>query len=232
MPKLAFHTIEWRSSGFSKHFRVPDGATSARAGSYPERLQPSGSTAGWRKRRRCEYLMTIVRDEMPSPSSQSQAGIWTSRTTCASARPIRGLCLKNCALSRGRVGTMNCGPGEFHSAHMRLSGHDGQASNGLPSMPNRRKENGDVRPPETPKPVEPHNSGLVNAGATATRCQLRIYLPWAAPSPPSSTGLSSSANLPVNSLSCQTQPPSIPTPCLQVVTSFGVTGVRQPWPNL
>lgn len=188
MPKSALRTIEWRSSGFSKLFRVPGGATSARAGSCPVRQRPGGSTAGWSKRRHCGRPMTRARDEMPSPSTRYRAGIWKSRMTCAFARPIPRRWLKNCMLSRGRVGTMSCGPGEFHSAHMRRSGVDGHTSNRLRSTPNRRKGNGDLRQPETRQPIRPHNSGLVNVGAIAIRCHFRICLLWAAPSQPCSTG--------------------------------------------
>ncbi|MES0217245.1 hypothetical protein NKL07_17970 [Mesorhizobium sp. C280B] len=92
-------------------------------------------------------------------------------------------------------------PGEFRSAHMKSSGADGHTSKRLRSLPNRRKGNCDVRPPGTPNPVGPHKSGLLNAGAIATRCQFKIYLPWAAQSQRNSTGLSSSMKFPVNWLS-------------------------------
>lgn len=232
VPKPAFRSIEWRSSGFSKPFRVPDGATSAAAGLYPARRRPGGSTAGWRKRQRYGRPMTIARDAMPSPSTQYRASIWRSRTTSAFAPPIRGPCLKNCALFRGRVGTMSCGLGEFRSAHMKSYGADGQASKKLRSMPNRRRGSGDEQPPGTPKHIKPHKSGLLNAGAIAIRCQLKIYLLWAALSQPSSTGLSSSLKFPVNCLSYPTQPPSTPAQCLRTATSFGAGGVRLRWPNL
>lgn len=174
----------------------------------------------------------IARDAMPSPSTQYRASIWRSRTTSAFAPLIRGPCLKNCALFRGRVGTMSCGLGEFRSAHMKSYGADGQASKKLRSMPNRRRGNGDEQPPGTPKHIKPHKSGLLNAGAIAIRCQLKIYLLWAALSQPSSTGLSSSLKFPVNWLSYPTQPPSTPAQCLRTATSFGAGGVRLRWPNL
>lgn len=175
---------------------------------------------------------TTARDEMPSPSIQYRANIWTSRTTCAFVRPTRGQCLKSCVPSRGRVGTTNCGPGEFHFAHMTSSGAGGQASKKLLAMPSRRKENGDVWTPEILKATEPRANWLLNAGVTATRCQLTINLTWVALSQPSSTGSSSSPTFPVKWSRHQTQLPFILTQWLRTANSFGADGAPLHWANL
>lgn len=163
---------------------------------------------------------------------QYRANIWRLRTTCAFVRPTGGQCLKSCAPSRGRVGTTNCGPGEFHFAHMTSSGAGGQASKKLLTMPSRRKGNGDVWTPEILKPTEPRANWLLNAGVTAIRCQLTINLAWDALSQPSSTGSLSSLTFPVKWSRHQTQLPFILTQWLRTASSFGADGARLRWLNL